>query len=281
LQRQQISSAYKFSLIHKIQSDKFYDIVGEVVKTYPGGSGMFEVYITDYTTNENLFNYEWGLPSDDLGDGAPGDEYGYLERRANPSWPGPYGRQTLRVALWPPHSTAAQDTIKEGDYVELRNVHIKLDQRAQLEGAMHGDRRYPDRVCVRKMNKKDERCLDVLRRKRAYSKKFEKQKGDFLEEVGVPLRRSRNDDSGEGSDTAKKKSKKRGREQKTALQNKEGQPPHGNQTEEGNEAMALARKRRKEEGIRNEKGAKISAISQKYEANKHSELDFPPVGSAL
>jgi protection of telomeres protein 1 len=278
--RQQKASAHKFSLIHNIQSSKFYDIVGEVIKTYPSGSGVFEVYITDYTANENLFNYEWRPPSsDDFDCGGPGDEYGYLERRVKPSWSGPYGRQTLRVALWPPHSTAAQSTIKEGDYVELRNVHVKLDQHAQLEGAMHGDRRYPDRVSVQKVDKKDERYLGVLRRKKAYAKKFEKQKGDFLEGAGLSSRKRRNDDSGEGSDVAKKKPKKRGNEQKRALENREIQFPQGSQREEGKEAADLARKRRREEETRNAKGAKCSARSLKYETNKHGKLDL--VGSTL
>ncbi|KAI9765738.1 MAG: hypothetical protein M1840_007171 [Geoglossum simile] len=269
LQRQQ-ASTHKFSLIHNVQSNKFYDVVGEVIKTYPSGSGVFEVYITDYTTNDNLFNYEWRPPSsDDFDCSGPGDEYGYLERRVKPSWPGPYGRQTLRVALWPPHSTAAQSTIKEGDYVELRNVRVKLDQQAQLEGAMHGDRQYPDRVSIQKVDRKDERYLDVLRRKKAYAKKFEKQKGDFLEEVGLSSRKRQNDDSGEGSDVAKKKPKKRGSEQKRVLENREIQPLLRNQRGEVKEAGDLVRRRRKEEEPRNAKGSKTSAVSLRYETNKH------------
>jgi protection-of-telomeres protein 1 len=233
-QWQMASGRQKFSLIRDVQSAQFYDIVGEVVKTFPSGGSAFEVYVSDYTPNENLFKYEWTPPSDDHG--GPGDEYGYIGRRTNQSWPGPYGKLTLRVTLWPPHSTAAQSTIKEGDYVELRNVHIKFDQHHQLEGAVHEDRRYPDSIQVRRItDKKDERYLEVLKRKRSYGKK---EVGKFL--------KTHSDDSGEGNGTAQKRPRKRGGEEKRAMQKKRESP-----AQEGYEARDLTRKRHKEEETQN------------------------------
>ncbi|KAH0564978.1 hypothetical protein GP486_001626 [Trichoglossum hirsutum] len=260
-QRQQAPERQKFSLIRDVESAQFYDIVGEVVKTFPSSGSAFEVYVTDYTSNENLFNYEWTPPSDDYG--GPGDEYGYIGRRANRSWPGPYGKLTLRVTLWPPHSIAAQSTIKEGDYVELENVRIKFDQHAQLEGTVHGDRRYPDKIQVRRItDKKDERYLGVLKRKRSYGKKIEKEKGDFLEEVGRPMKRY-SDDSGDGNGTAQKRPKKMGNERGT-VQNK-----RRNQAQGDREARVSTQKRHKEEEIQNGKGNKVVTTRFKLEVNKH------------
>ncbi|KAH0536852.1 hypothetical protein FGG08_006315 [Glutinoglossum americanum] len=276
LRQVQALGSHKFSLIKDVQNSKFYDVVGQVVKTFPSNGGGFEVYVSDYTPNENLFNYEWSPPpsSDDYG--GPGDEYGYVGRRTNQSWPGPYGKLTLRVTLWPPHSTFAQSTINEGDYIELANIRIKFDQRAQLEGVIHGDRRYPDRICVQLLDKKDRRCLEVLRRKRAYGKKFEKQKGDFLAEVGKPLKRQNEDDS-EGSDTARKRKRKRRNEERKAAQNaEENQAPRRNQTKE---ARDLARRGRKEE-VKNERENEIAATSLRSEVNKRGKLDYAPVGPA-
>jgi hypothetical protein len=80
-----------------------------------------------------------------------GDEFNYIGRKEKR--PGPYGKLTLGAALWPPHSIAAQCNVKEGDFVELRNVKMKLEA-GRLEGVLHTDRKYPDRVNVRVLNTK-------------------------------------------------------------------------------------------------------------------------------
>ena len=192
----------KFSLIKDVACDMFYDLVGQAVKIYTHNDRV-ELYLTDYTSNNLLFNYEWGQDDED-GSGRDGDEYNYrAPHSTNKAWPGPFGKMTLTVTLWPPHSYFGRQHLKENDYVHLRNVRIKFSKDAKLEGVLHSDRRYPDRVdvTVLKDNQDDDRVKDVLRRKRDYVKKFQHSSASFIAEargikrkgaeVSKPLSRAR------------------------------------------------------------------------------------------
>ena len=174
----------KFALIRDIGCDSFHDLVGQVIKIYPHNDRV-ELYVTDYTSNNLLWNYEWG--EDDVdGSGREGDAYNYVPRAStNKKWPGPFGKMTLTVTLWPPHAYFSRQNVKEGDYVHLRNVRIKFSRDSKLEGVLHSDQRYPDRidVTILKNNENDDRVKDLLRRKREYSKRFQKSSEDFVAEV--------------------------------------------------------------------------------------------------
>ncbi|KAI9871552.1 MAG: hypothetical protein M1830_002758 [Pleopsidium flavum] len=175
------SPRQKFSFIKDVKIDSFYDLVGQIVKKY-SNNGRCELYLTDYTSNNLLYNYEWGHPE---GDGAArdGDSFGYTARNSrHQQWPGPYGKMTLQVALWAPHSYFAMDNVKEEDYIHLRNVRIKFGQDARMEGALHTDRRYPDRIDVTILkDHEDDRVKDVMRRKREYWNRAKSQGAEFLD----------------------------------------------------------------------------------------------------
>ena len=172
----------KFSQVKDMMINVFYDLVGEVVKTFPS-NGCVEVYITDYTSNSLLYNYEWG--QDDGGEGLSrdGDDYGYVPRTSSKSkWPGPWGKMTLTVTLWPPHAYFAQGSVKDGDFVHVRNMRAKFSRDAKMEGVLHSDRLWPDRVDITILDRDDDRVKDVLRRKREYNKQFKAQSQAFVEE---------------------------------------------------------------------------------------------------
>ena len=173
----------KFSWIKDVVINVFYDVVGQVVKIFPS-NGCVELYITDYTSNSLLYNYEWGQ-EDGEALSRDGDEYGYTPRASSrKKWPGPFGKMTLTVTLWPPHSHFAQGNVKELDYVHIRNMRVKFSRDAKLEGALHSDRKWPDRVDITILDKKDDdRVKDVLRRKLEYTKRFKAQSQAFVEEV--------------------------------------------------------------------------------------------------
>lgn len=223
----------KFSLIKDVTCDTYYDLVGQVVKLYPH-SNRVELYLSDYTSNNLLWNYEWGQNDGD-GSGREGDSYNYVPRNSgNRQWPGPFGKMTLTVTLWPPHG---YQNVKENDFVHLRNVHIKWSKDAKLEGAMHSDRRYPDKidVTILKNSEDDERVKDVLRRKREYMKKFQKSSEEFVAEARGVKRRAENE-AKPMSKTAQKKKRKQGRELAK---------PKGRDVEQGNDkenSAALAPK---------------------------------------
>ena len=176
----------KFSLIKDVQHHHFYDLVAQVVKTFPGSGEKYDIYVTDYTSNSLLFNYEWD--SGNLGSmGTDGDEFGYAPGpRPKHSWPGPYGRMTLQVTLWSPHSFHAQSNVKEGDNIFLRNVHIKYntDGHPRLEGLLHTHRFQPERIDISVIkDRDDERVRELLERKRAYWKKAKQQRSELLRTI--------------------------------------------------------------------------------------------------
>ncbi|KAL0263530.1 hypothetical protein SLS55_002510 [Diplodia seriata] len=114
----------KFGLIKSVGPRQFFDLVVEVVKIYPRAS---EIYVTDYTENNLLYRYKYPDEDVDLDASRDGDAYDYTGLNRRKAWPGPFGQMTLQVKLWGPHATAF-DKIGEGEIVELKNVHIKMDR---------------------------------------------------------------------------------------------------------------------------------------------------------
>ncbi len=172
----------KFSLIKDVKIDTFYDVVGQVVKTY-FSNGRCELYFTDYTSNNLMYNYEWGRSEEEEGIARDGDEHGYLPKRIkNRDWPGPYGKLTLQVALWEPHSYFAMQSVKDADWIHLRNLRIKLGQDGKLEGCLHTDMRYPERIDVTILkDHEDDRVKEVMRRKRDYWLKAKSQSSELVQ----------------------------------------------------------------------------------------------------
>ena len=160
-------SRKKFSLIKDIKIDTFYDLVGQVSKIYPS-NGCCELYLSDYTTNNLLFNYEWEHDTSE-GHATDGDVYGHIPRSTRKNWQGPYGKMTLMVTLWDPHFEFARSTVKENDFVLLRNVLIR-NKSGRFEGSLHMDKKYPSRIDISTLKDNDDRVKDVLRRKKEYSK---------------------------------------------------------------------------------------------------------------
>ncbi len=159
----------KFSLIKHIEDYKFYDLVGLVVKTYPSNNGTLEIYITDFTTNGQLFHYVAPLDSEEsMGVGQEGDGYNYLAEKRQKQWPGPYGKMTLQVTMWHPHSEWTRSNVKEGDFVLLRNVQIKTSFSSRLEGALREDRQFPTRVHVEVLGRKDDDVKAIKHRQQEY-----------------------------------------------------------------------------------------------------------------
>lgn len=168
----------KFALIKDVQLDTFYDLVGQVVKIYPG-NGVVELYLTDYTPHPLLYNYEWGRDDPD----AAGDDvdapYGSTPSTRR-KWPGPFGKYTLTVSLFPPHSYFAKSHVSENQFVFLRNVRIRWSKDGKMEGSLHTDSRYSDRIDVTIIqDRSDDRVKDTLRRKLEYGKKFQHQQEAF------------------------------------------------------------------------------------------------------
>ncbi|EFR00421.1 telomere-binding alpha subunit central domain-containing protein [Nannizzia gypsea CBS 118893] len=157
----------KFCLLKDAAFSSFIDITGQVVKTFMEGDGRFILYVTDYTSNKNLYNYV--QPS--RGTGDDDSEYRYINKNKGRQWPGPFGTMTIQVTLWEPHARYARENVKVDDYVTLYNVNIKTDKfSGRMEGVLHTDRRYPDKIQVHIINdnETDVHIRQLVGRKKHY-----------------------------------------------------------------------------------------------------------------
>ncbi|KAK2810288.1 hypothetical protein FQN50_003019 [Emmonsiellopsis sp. PD_5] len=165
----------KFSLIKDLAYNTFVDLIVQVVKTYPEDYQRFQLYVTDYTENKQLFNYSEDSHSRD------GDEFNYTTRPKR-DWPGPMGQMTLQVTLWEPHSHFARQNVKENDFILLQNVNVKIGRMSSvMEGSLHTDRHYPEKVQVIPIddNDSDEQTRDLVKRKIEYWKRMKGGNGRF------------------------------------------------------------------------------------------------------
>ncbi|KAI9847019.1 MAG: hypothetical protein M1837_003375 [Sclerophora amabilis] len=208
----------KFSLLQDVKGNVFYDLVGQVVKTFAASWGRYEIYVTDYTSNDSLFNYEWGQEGAEV-TSENGDGIGAKEAlRSSQGWPGPYGKMTLQVTLWEPHAYYAQSHVKEQDFVFLRNVRIKYAQEGafRIEGNMHTDKRFPERIDVSVINNEnDARVQGVKVRKEAYWRKAGRQKKDILRDVNRVKRQRSGGDNNETEGKRKARNRRRARREES------------------------------------------------------------------
>ncbi|KIW64278.1 hypothetical protein PV04_09225 [Phialophora macrospora] len=208
----------KFKLLQDIelQNDNAYifaDLLGEVRKIY-SNDFLTELYVTDYTTNGRLYDYEFV----GHGEGRTGDPFGYIN--VDPStWPGPWGQMTMTVRCRDRQSHIANTKVKVGDFVYLRNIQVKMDRDGRkLEGNCRDDPRYPEKELIEVVKTKDERRLDVLRRKRAYEEKAEANAIKFYRDPNqARKKRQREEPTEEPTDEPRpKRSKNRTRKNKKA-----------------------------------------------------------------
>lgn len=132
----------KLSLIQDLDFNLFYDIRAQIVNIYYTNFGTVDLKVTDYSTNKHLLLY---VDPDD-------PDYVTQER----SWTGPLGQVTMNVLVYEPHVAWTRENLVAGDYVFLRNVHIKMSPANKLEGAMHEDRQRPMQIDIRKLTKQSD-----------------------------------------------------------------------------------------------------------------------------
>ncbi|EFE29861.1 telomere-binding alpha subunit central domain protein [Trichophyton benhamiae CBS 112371] len=199
----------KFCLLKDAEFSKFIDITGEVVKTFREADDRFILYVTDYTSNDHLFNYIQPSNGMDDDDGP----YQYIKKDNDKQWRGPYGRMTILITLFTPHAEYAREYVKEKDYVTLYNVRIKADRTSgRMEGALHTDQKYPHKIQVHIINdtETDLHFMQLVKRKMQYWKKIR---------VELPKDFSENNQSRKapGSDPVRDRKRKRQQEKRERL----------------------------------------------------------------
>lgn len=144
---------------------RYYNIIGEVVRVYhhPERDDRATVFITDYTKNPKLYSYTYN--EDDGSDTI---------------WPGPMGCRTLQITLWDLNAVHALD-VRVGECIYLCNVATKMNPNGLLEGALHGDRQYPEKRHIwTTLDSTDPKILALEERRAAYSRDYEKNKSEFI-----------------------------------------------------------------------------------------------------
>ena len=134
---------------------EFHDLVAEVVKSFSADYTTLDLYVTDYTSNKDLFLYE---------DPDDADDYSFTPQK---KWTGPIGQMTMAIRLWEPHASYARENIREGDFVFIQNIQTKLSQANKLEGALRGDRKFPDKVQIH-LCTREAQMATLKQRKEAY-----------------------------------------------------------------------------------------------------------------
>jgi protection-of-telomeres protein 1 len=158
----------RFALVREMKVGCFYDMVGKVVKTF-NNSMCVTVYVTDYTENKELYKYDPHT----------------IDSISESGWKGPWGRYTLQVTLWDAHAEAARDSVVEGQYLFLRNLRIRRNKDGLSEGALNGDRKFPDKVNVIIIDDmEDSQVRAIEQREREYNRRVanEEEKREIDEE---------------------------------------------------------------------------------------------------
>jgi hypothetical protein len=157
----------KFKLVKDLQNRVFSDICVEVVKKFPNQFGQCELYVTDYTANEQMFYY---APPEEKANSLvrDGDQFGY-NGPPKRDWPGPYGFLVFKVNLVDPHASYARENVSEGDIIGMENVKIKvMPNNSRLEGDMWPDQNNYSKVQVRHLNRQRKEVMNLLLRKNEY-----------------------------------------------------------------------------------------------------------------
>ncbi|ERT02844.1 hypothetical protein HMPREF1624_01147 [Sporothrix schenckii ATCC 58251] len=164
----------------------FQDIIVNVVADpYHTGSCSL-LWVTDYTENCNFRNVDdSGVSLNEYH--QVGDQNKYLTKfggrethQVNPrtlsNWCGPAGRFSMLVTCYAEHASIVSKEVKRGSWVELKNVHVRW-YGGMLEGVMHEDLEYPERIKVRTLeivngeaDEMDPRLQNALGRKKAFMK---------------------------------------------------------------------------------------------------------------
>ncbi|CAI7632169.1 unnamed protein product [Penicillium glandicola] len=170
----QKSGGLPYITIQSAKVHRLCQLFGQVVNLNTYDSEKCLLYLTDFTENEELVNYK--KPGDDDESGPEGDRFNYVQKTKN--WPGPWGKLTIQVTLWEPHATYAREHLKPGDMALLTYARIK-EGRGGLEAAVHEDRRFPEKIHIRKVNSgDDERVQEVMNRRAEYWKIHGEPKAD-------------------------------------------------------------------------------------------------------
>jgi protection of telomeres protein 1 len=221
--KQAMNVKSKYSLLKDISADRFYDLIGEVIRVYDK-NGLVTMYISDYTAHSLFYNNVWG-GGDDGSTSHDGDKYGCIKarRRVVNDWPGPYGKLSLHLTVFDDHAKFIREHVKVNDWVLLENVQVKMDNNnGCIEGLLRTDRQaFEGKIQVHIIRRSEDpemndiRWKDALRRKLKYWKRFKKQMQELEDSTNSNGKRALTTEGAQ-----KQNSKRRRKERRAATEAK-------------------------------------------------------------
>ncbi|KAK5993260.1 hypothetical protein PT974_06689 [Cladobotryum mycophilum] len=208
----------KFKELKDIRDGVFADMIVQIVKRPYDLGDKYTIWVSDYTENDQLYNFAFG------GNGSlesGGNPYGYpttigMSSETGPEWPGPYGKRSLQISCFEPHASLVRDKgLTAGDWVFLRNLQIKYGHNASnLEGYLREDRAAAGiKINIIPMDpmadteRIDPRLKEAIRRKRDYERQKKGQIKGLAE--AAQAGKKRKSEMAETSEQANTKSKRR------------------------------------------------------------------------
>jgi len=173
----------KFSLLKDVKDGQFCDLVVQVARKPFDLMDKMTLYVSDYTENSNFFHYT----IDDINAlRAKSDPYGYMKSQSDLSkdkdrWVGPYGKKAIQITCYDPHAEFVRHNVLAGQWLLLRNVHIKYGRDGQnLEGFMRASQNFAahnnvDILDINDAESIDPRLKEAIRRWRDETKKRKQQ----------------------------------------------------------------------------------------------------------
>jgi hypothetical protein len=211
----------KYSLLKDIQADRFYDLIGEVIRIY-NKAGVVTMYISDYTAHKLFYNNVFGGANDHPSI-RDGDEYGYI--KSNPEavndWPGPYGKLSIQLTVYDGSAIFIAEKVKIHNWVLLKNVQIKMGSHGGfIEGFLRGDKQCDGKIQVHIISlsegaEMNDRWKEAVRRKLGYWQKFKKQRQELEDSTNSNGKRKLDTEG-----TQKQNSKNRRKKKRTAAEQK-------------------------------------------------------------
>ncbi|GAB7352531.1 hypothetical protein MBLNU459_g2924t1 [Dothideomycetes sp. NU459] len=212
----------KTSSIRDLAYNTFYNLSVEVIKIFPGQYADLELYVTDYTSNDLLYDYPHPEEKDD-GTGLDGDPFGYMPV-ARKEWPGPHGQMTLKIEVKEPHASFVKHNVREGQRVTLENVRVKQSNQNKMEANLFPDNKFHDKILVKPVSSYTPSApiRELLERKEKYWSSMKKRRPSLGDGEGqLPLKKQKKKQSKQEKKTRNEANKaiKSGTESSTEMYN--------------------------------------------------------------
>ncbi|GJN74547.1 hypothetical protein PLICBS_008638 [Purpureocillium lilacinum] len=182
---QSVNIKDKYSTLKDVQQGMYTDTIVEVVREPYWLGDKYTLWVSDYTENSAFFEHSFGRGKSPRG--QVGDPFGILpQNKEEQDWAGPFGQRSMQVTCFFPHADVVRDhPVSKGSWIKMRNLHIKFGHNnANLEGFLHEDKRYPERINLFPLDLSDRENLsqelkDTIRRRKEYEQAYKSERKEL------------------------------------------------------------------------------------------------------